>query len=181
VALLNVLRLGHPVLRRRSDEIPPGDIGLDSMQHFIDDLADTMRDYDGVGLAAPQVGEPVRMVVIESHSNPRYPGSPEIPFTVLINPVVSPLTELKVEGWEGCLSVPGLRGMVPRFEEIAVEALDRQGQPLKFTTKGFLSVVIQHETDHLEGIVYLDRMEDFGTLTYLDEFQKYWSEGGGAL
>jgi peptide deformylase len=144
-------------------------------------MIDTMRDYDGVGLAAPQVGESVRLVVIECAANPRYPESPVIPLTVLINPIVRPVTLEKATGWEGCLSVPDLRGRVPRFREIAVEALDPEGRPLKFTAKDFMAVVIQHETDHLDGIVYLDRMEGLDTLAFLEEFQEYWSGNAGAL
>ncbi|MBI5197790.1 MAG: peptide deformylase [Nitrospirae bacterium] len=181
MSVLNVLRLGNPVLRQRSEEVPIEELSQKSFQRFIHDMVDTMREFDGVGLAAPQVGELIRMVVIESEDNPRYPGSPEIPLMVLINPVLRPLTEEKGLGWEGCLSLPGLRGQVPRFREVSVEGIDPEGRPLKFEAKNFFAVVIQHEVDHLDGIVYLDRMEDMGTLSYLEEFQQFYAGKGGVL
>jgi peptide deformylase len=112
--------------------------------------------------------------VIEVNENPRYPDAPSIPLTVLVNPVLTPLTEEMEDGWEGCLSVPDMRGMVPRFTSVRLEAYDREGRRVEGEAKEFFARVIQHETDHLQGRVYLDRMRDFSTLTHLAEWNKYW-------
>ena len=176
MAVLDVLRLGHPVLRNKSKEIPPVDVGRESLQTLIDDMVHTLREYDGVGLAAPQVGEPVRLVVMECRENPRYPDTPEIPLTILINPVIRFLSQDKVTGWEGCLSVPSLRGRVSRYRELVVEALDRAGRPVKFPARDFFAVVAQHEVDHLDGVLFFDRMTSLETLTFTDEFKRYWAK-----
>jgi peptide deformylase len=176
MSVLNVLRLGNPILRQKAEPVSLEELAQGAFQRFIRDLVDTMREYDGVGLAAPQVGESIRVAVVESEDNLRYPGSPDIPLLILINPVVRPLSQKKVSGWEGCLSVPGLRGMVPRYQEIAVDAYNANGRPLEFEARDFFAVVIQHEVDHLDGIVYVDRIEDMKTLSYLEEFQKYRQE-----
>ena len=137
-------------------------------------MIETMREYNGAGLAAPQVHVLKQICVIEVHGNPRYPDAPAIPLTVLINPVVTPLTEETEDGWEGCLSVPDMRGIVPRATSVRLEALDREGHPIDVVAKEFFARVIQHETDHLHGRVYLDRMRDFSTLTHLAEWNRYW-------
>jgi len=174
MAILKVARLGHPVLRQEAQPLTLDEIRSPDTQRFIDDMIETMREYDGAGLAANQVHTLEQICVIEVLGNPRYPDAPHIPLTVLINPVVTPLTEEIEDGWEGCLSVPDMRGRVPRFTEVRLECRDRAGEKLDLVAKEFFARVIQHETDHLHGRVYLDRMRDFSTLTHLAEWNKYW-------
>ena len=174
MAILKVARLGHPVLRQVASPVPIAQIRSAEIQRLIDDMVETMREYNGAGLAATQVHEPKQICVIEVHGNPRYPDAPAIPLTVLVNPVVTPLTEELEEGWEGCLSVPDMRGVVPRLTSVRLEALDREGRPIDLVAKDFFARVIQHETDHLHGRVYLDRMRDLSTLTHLAEWNRYW-------
>jgi peptide deformylase len=139
-----------------------------AIQTLIDNMMETMVEYNGVGLAAPQIHESLSLAVIESHG-PRG----DIPMMVLVNPDVTVLDEELVEDWEGCLSIPELRGQVPRRRKLRVDALDRHGKKLEFVAEGFAARVVQHEFDHLMGKVYLDRMRDFKTLTHLAEFQRY--------
>jgi len=174
MAILKVARLGHPVLRQRAEPVPVGEIRSKDTQRLIDDMIETMHEYNGAGLAAPQVHVLKQICVIEVDGNPRYPDAPGIPLTVLINPRVTPLTEEMEEGWEGCLSVPDMRGMVPRYTTVRLEGHDRDGERIEVVAKEFFARVIQHETDHLHGTVYLDRMRDFSTLTHLAEWNKYW-------
>lgn len=174
MAILKVARLGHPVLRKVAAPVPVGEIGAPETQRLIDDMVETMREYSGAGLAAPQVHALKQICVIEVNRNPRYPDAPAIPLTVLVNPVVTPLTDEMEDGWEGCLSVPDMRGIVPRFGSVRLEARDREGNPIDVVAKEFLARVIQHETDHLHGIVYVDRMRDLSTLTHLAEWNRYW-------
>src|SRR5262245_40175757 len=173
MAILKVARLGHPVLREQARPLTLAEIRSPDTQRFIDDMVETMREYDGAGLAANQVHAPVQVAVIEVHANPRYPEAPQIPLTVLINPVVTPLTEETEEGWEGCLSVPDMRGLVPRFTAVRLECHDRDGARVDLVAKDFFARVIQHETDHLRGIVYVDRMRDFSSLSFIAEWQRY--------
>ena len=170
MALLKVARLGHPVLRKVAKPIAPAKLASPALQRLIDDMVETMHEYQGVGLAAPQVHESVRLVVYEMKAGRR---GARIPLTVLVNPVLTPLTEKTEEDWEGCLSLPDLRGRVPRFTRLRVEALDRNGKPLAFTAKEFLARVVQHECDHLDGTVFLDRMTDLSSLAFLPEFLRY--------
>jgi peptide deformylase len=174
MAILKVARLGHPVLRKVAAPIPPREIRSPEVQRLIDDMVETMREYNGAGLAANQVHVLKQVCVIEVNGNPRYPEAPNVPLTILINPVVTPLAAEMDEGWEGCLSVPDMRGMVPRYTAVRLEAYDRMGKKLDVVAKEFFARVIQHETDHLNGIVYVDRMKDLGTLTHLAEWSKYW-------
>ncbi|HEV8472204.1 MAG TPA: peptide deformylase [Methylomirabilota bacterium] len=174
MAILKVARVGHPVLRQPAQPVAPADLRTTEMQKFIDDMIQTMREYDGAGLAANQVHVPRQIAVIEVGQNPRYPEAPEIPLMVLVNPVVTPLTDEMEDGWEGCLSVPDMRGVVPRYTSVRLECLDRQGNPVDLVAKEFFARVIQHETDHLNGIVYVDRIRDMRTLTYIAEWQRYW-------
>jgi peptide deformylase len=174
MAVLKVARLGHPVLRQTATAIPPDRIRSPEVQRFIDDMIETMREYEGAGLAANQVHTPIQVAVIEVQANARYPDAPAIPLTVLVNPVVTPLTDEMEDGWEGCLSVPDMRGQVPRYTAVRLECRDREGAAVDLVAKDFFARVIQHETDHLEGIVYLDRMRDLSTLSHLAEWQKYW-------
>jgi peptide deformylase len=174
MAILKVARLGHPVLRRVTAPLSPQQLESSEIQKFIDDMVETMKEYDGVGLAADQVHESKQIAVLEVADNPRYPEKPKVPLTVLVNPEIIPLTEETEDDWEGCLSVPDLRGKVPRYKSIRVQALDRTGEELDFVAHGFHARVIQHEWDHLNGKVYLDRMRDLSTLAFLTEFARYW-------
>ena len=168
--------MGNPVLRHKAGKLTPQEIKTPENQRLIDNMIETMREYDGVGLAGPQVHESKRIILIEVMENPGDPQTSEIPLSILINPVITPLTDEKIPGWEGCLSIPDIRGKVPRYTKIQVNALDRNGKVLNFKADGFYAVVIQHETDHLDGILFLDRVEDMSTLTYLTEYARYWVE-----
>jgi len=174
MAVLKVARLGHPILRRIAEPVPPEGVGAPDVQRLIDDMIETMEDHDGAGLAAPQVHVSRRIVIYGVRANPRYPDADEIPLTVVVNPVVTPLTQVREDDWEGCLSVPDLRGQVPRFSRVRVEAIGRDGRPIRFTAEGFHARVVQHECDHLDGVVYLDRMPSMATLSFLPEFHRYW-------
>jgi peptide deformylase len=174
MAILKVARLGHPVLRQRAQPVPVEQIRAAETQRLIDDMIETMREYDGAGLAATQVHTLKQVAVIEVLGNPRYPDAPQIPLMIVINPVVTPLTDELEDGWEGCLSVPDMRGVVPRLTAVRLECHDREGQKVSLVAKDFFARVIQHETDHLNGIVYLDRMRDLSTLSHIAEWNKHW-------
>ena len=174
MSILKVSRLGHPVLRQVTANVQLEALHSASMQKLIDDMIETMKEYDGVGLAADQVHESLQLAVLEVAENPRYPDKPRVPLTVLVNPMITPLSEEMQEDWEGCLSIPDLRGLVPRYKSIRIQALDRHGQEIDFVADDFHARVIQHEFDHLHGKVYLDRMRDLTTLTFLQEFTRYW-------
>lgn len=173
MAILKVARLGHPVLRQISQPVSPEAIRAPEIQGFIDDLIETMEEYDGAGLAAPQVHVSRQIVVFQVEGNPRYPDAPSIPLTVLINPRITATTEETAEDWEGCLSVPGLRGRVPRWTAVRVQAYDREGKSLDFEARDFHARVVQHECDHLFGKVYLDRMRSMASLSFLEEWGRY--------
>ena len=180
MAIRKIAQMGEPVLRRRADPIDPSEIGSPFIQTLIDDMIETMHDADGAGLAAPQVYVSLQLCVIEVNQNPRYPQFEPIPLSVLINPVVTPLVGLggalsaedSFQMYEGCLSVPGMRGQVARPRKVRVQALDRQGKPLDFVWESFRAVVVQHETDHLLGTLYVDRA-DPKTLTFLREYERF--------
>ncbi|MBM2802140.1 MAG: def [Deltaproteobacteria bacterium] len=174
MSILKVTRLGHPVLRQVTKAISVKELKSPAMQKFIDDMIETMKEYDGVGLAADQVFSSKQVAVLEVADNPRYPNKAKVPLTVLVNPKITPLSDEMAEDWEGCLSIPDLRGRVPRYTSIHVHALDRVGKKMDFIAHDFHARVIQHELDHLAGKVYLDRMRDFTTLTFLQEFARYW-------
>jgi peptide deformylase len=188
MSILKVAQLGHPVLREISKPVPEAQIRTPEFQRFIDDMIETMREYDGIGLAAPQVHVSWRVATIEVSLNPRYPAAPSVPLMVIVNPEITPVgTEAdSEEDWEGCLSVPAMRGKAPRYKVPAMRgkaprykaldlrALDREGQPISIRAEDFFARVIQHEVDHLEGRVYLDRMNDLRTLTHLQEFSRFW-------
>jgi len=176
MSILKVARLGTPLLRQGGEPVPPDQIGSPQVQKFIDDMIGTMKEYDGVGLAAVQVHERKQIAVLEVEENPRYPEKPRVPLSVLINPSITPLSDDKEEDWEGCLSIPDLRGKVPRYKSIRVQAWDRDGKELSFVASDFHARVIQHEWDHLNGKVFLDRMQGLSTLTYVQELARYGAE-----
>ena len=172
MAILKVARIGHPVVRAEARRVPVSKITSAEIQRLIHDMEETMHEYDGVGLAAPQVHVGLRLAVIEvSEVDER--AHEAVPFTVLINPVVTHLGEAKLVGFEGCLSVPDLRGQVARYESVRLEAFDRKARPYAIEAKGFFARVIQHECDHLDGHVYLDRMTDLKTLSFIREFDRF--------
>lgn len=173
MAILKVARLGHPVLRQVAQAVPPEAILSPAVQGLIDDLVETMYEYDGAGLAAPQVHVSQQIVAFAVEGNPRYPEAPSIPLTVLINPKITPVGTSMEEDWEGCLSVPDLRGKVPRHTRVEVEAYDRSGKKLRFDAGDFHARVIQHECDHLFGKVFLDRMTSMESLSFVREFLRY--------
>ncbi|HVO22644.1 MAG TPA: peptide deformylase [Candidatus Margulisiibacteriota bacterium] len=173
MAILKVARLGNPVLRKIAAPVSPEAIGAPSTQQLIDDLIETMVEYDGAGLAAPQVHVSKQIVVFEVEGNPRYPDAESIPLTVLINPKITPTTQQVDEDWEGCLSVPDLRGKVPRYTQVRIEAYDRHGKKLNYVAKDFHARVVQHECDHLIGKVFLDRMRSMESLSFIREFMRY--------
>ncbi len=159
MAIKTVLRMGDARLLRRSEEVTHFD--TPELHALLADMRDTMKAYDGVGLAAPQIGEGVRVVIFGAQHNPRYPDAEPVPDTVLINPVITPLGHDTEEDWEGCLSVPGMRGMVPRFKEIRYQGCDEYGALIDRTVSGFHARVVQHECDHLDGMLYPMRIRDF--------------------
>jgi peptide deformylase len=172
--LLKIARLGHPVIRQVAEPVSTEELRSVSVQDLIDDMVETMRDADGVGLAAPQVHVSRRIVVMEvSPASPRYPGHGPVPLTIIANPAVVSHSQDTEEGWEGCLSVPDLRGRVPRWSAVEIAGTDRHGERLRIKASGFFARVIQHELDHLDGRVYLDRLPDLSTLTHLREFARY--------
>lgn len=173
MAILKVARMGHPILRQPARAIADNQIHSDKIQTLIDNLIETMRDYDGAGLAAPQVHESLRVVVFEVVNNPRYPDIPDIPLTVAINPQIEPLTSEQLGMWEGCLSVPDIRGYVERPAEVMFSARDRDGQPYTQHLVGFPAVVVQHECDHLDGQLFIDRVQDTTQLAFRKEYQKF--------
>ncbi len=172
--ILKVARMGNPVLRLKAGPVPVGQIRVPELQAFLGHLTETMHEYDGVGIAAPQVHVSLQIAVIEALHNPRYPKAPKIPLIVLINPKVKPVSTRRVSDWEGCLSVDSFRGKVPRWHSVEVQAYNRQGKLIRFRATGFCARVVQHEWDHLQGNVYLDRMPDLLTSTHLTEYSRYW-------
>jgi peptide deformylase len=154
-----VLRMGDPRLWQKS--LPVTDFNTKQLGELLQDMRDTMAHLNGAGLAAPQIGVPLRLVIFGVTSNPRYPGIDDVPDTVLINPVLTPLSDEVEEGWEGCLSVPGMRGWVPRFHRLRYRGFDEKGDAFEREAEGFHARVVQHEVDHLDGILYPMRIRDF--------------------
>lgn len=172
MSILKVARIGHPVVRTAGRPLAREELASAGIQRFIDDMVDTMRDYDGVGLAAPQVHVGLRLAVIEVPPEDER-ADEGVPLTVLANPKLTVLDAGPVEGWEGCLSIPDLRGTVPRARRLRLEALDRHGAPYAIEAADFFARVIQHECDHLDGMVYLDRMAGMRSLSFLREFERH--------
>ena len=166
MAVRPVLKMGHPLLRQVAAAVDVFDVA--QMQELLIDMEDTMRALHGAGIAAPQIGVSQRVVIFEMLENPRYPHVAPIPFTVLVNPVLEPLGTDMEEGWEGCLSVPGLRGVVPRYRRLHYSGLDAQGQFFERTVEGFHARVVQHEVDHLDGVLFPQRVQDMTRFGFED-------------
>jgi peptide deformylase len=184
MSILKVARMGHPVLRAKARPLSATEIRSPRIQQLIDDMFETMREYQGIGLAAPQVHASVRLFVagLEAKKDRNIDDEDDddqdrqsVPLMALINPEITPVGRESVEDWEGCLSIPDIRGRVPRAREIVVRAYDRTGKRTEMRVSGFTARVIQHETDHLDGILFFDRMISFESLTFLDEFGRFWS------
>jgi peptide deformylase len=173
MAVRPIATIGHPVLRQPARELSPQELASREVQALIDDLVDTMRDANGAGLAANQVHEPLRVAVIEVDHNPRYPYKPRIPLTVVVNPVLTPVDDELVVINEGCLSVPDLRGDVPRHVNVRVQYLDRHGQPHDEVKRGLTAGTFQHECDHLDGRLFVDRVTDPTTLSTWEQFDRF--------
>lgn len=163
--ILKVAELGHEILRKKAVAIPVEEIVSPDLQDFLEDMIETLKDSTGVGLAAPQVYESKRVMIMHSFTTPRNPKAPEFGPTALINPKIISKSTKKVSGWEGCLSFPGIRGLVPRYHSVEVEYTDRTGKKFKKVFKDFLARIFQHEFDHLEGIVFLDRIKGKDIIT----------------
>ena len=173
MTIRKIATVGHPVLRERARELTTDELASPELQRLIDDMIDTMRDANGAGIAANQVHESVRIAVIEVGHNPRYPYKPPIPLTVVVNPEIEPLDDEMVEINEGCLSVPNLRGTVPRFVNVRVRYLDREGKPHDEVKRGLTAGTFQHECDHLDGTLFLDRVTDPTTLSTWEQFERF--------
>lgn len=173
MAVLEIAQIGDPVLREQSKPVEVAEIASPRIQGLIDDLIETMRAAHGAGLASPQVRIPLRVCVIEVGDNPRYPYKPKIPLTVLINPVLTPLGDETFENYEGCLSVPNLRGIVARAVGVKVEAWDREGRPWQREIWGLSAGTFQHECDHLDGRLFLDRVASSQTLCTWEMFDRH--------
>lgn len=176
MAIRKIAQIGHPVLRQVAREVSREELALPATQQFIDDLVETMHDADGAGLAAIQIYEPIRICAIHVRDNPRYPYKPNIPLTILVNPVLTPVDGELFDNYEGCLSVPNLRGMVKRHVHVHVRAWDRQGQPIDEVVHGLKAGTFQHEVDHLDGKVFVDRA-DPSTFTTWTEFERHHRAG----
>jgi peptide deformylase len=158
MAIRDVLKMGDP--RLLAPALPVADFASPELTQLIVDMYDTMRALNGAGLAAPQIGVGLQVVIFEVGANPRYPDAESVPFTVLVNPALTPLSDVVEEGWEGCLSVPGMRGLVPRHTDLRYQGFDATGQPIDRRVSGFHARVVQHEVDHLNGILYPMRIRD---------------------
>jgi peptide deformylase len=173
MSVREIVTVGHPVLRERAREVTVEELASADTQSFIDDLIDTMRHANGAGIAANQVGVPVRIATIEVGDNPRYPYKPRIPLTVVVNPIIEPLDDEVVEINEGCLSVPNLRGSVMRNVNVRVRYLDRDGVAHDEVKRGLTAGTFQHECDHLDGVLFLDRVLDPRTFTTWEQFERF--------
>jgi len=172
--ILEITELGHPILRQRASEVEY--LKAQEIQNFIDDLIETGIDSNGVGIAAPQVNESLRIFIISSRPNVRYPNAPELGPVAIINPEIIFFSEEKEKDWEGCLSIPGIRGLVPRHKTIRVKYQTREGNEVENEFSDFIARIFQHELDHLNGIVFLDRIDSNKELVTEKEYQKLISE-----
>jgi len=173
MAVLEVIKMGNPLLRENSIKVKE-DILSTNFQKFLNDLIETMRVNNGVGIAAPQVGVLKRVFIMEMKENSRYPNRESFPLHIAINPVVEFLSDAMVDSWEGCLSIPNIRGKLKRYNHIKLSAFDIKGKKFKMELKGFPAIVAQHELDHLNGTLLIDRMENMNTLCFQEEYEKYW-------
>jgi peptide deformylase len=174
VSSREIVEIGHPVLRERARELTPAELRSDEVQRLIDDMIETMRAAEGAGLAANQVGETARVAVVEVRpGNPRYPYKPPVPLTVIVNPVIEPLDDELEWINEGCLSVPNLRGEVPRHVSVRVRYLDRDGVEHDEVRRGLTAGTFQHELDHLDGVLFVDRVADPSTLSTWEQFERF--------
>jgi peptide deformylase len=187
MSILKVARMGHPVLRTKARAVEPSQIASPAFQKLIDDMFDTMREYAGIGLAAPQVHESLRLFVAglrPSRLTGAMSDDEEMPLIAVINPEITPVPSESgaielVDDWEGCLSIPDIRGRVPRPRSIKVRALNRDGKRMELEASGLPARVIMHETDHLDGVLFFDRMKSFDTLTFMDEYGRFWRDDDG--
>ena len=170
MAIREILKMGHPILLEVAK--PVEKFNTSELDSIIEDMIDTMKENDGAGLAAPQIGLGMQLVIFGFDSNERYPEADQVPFTVLINPVITPIGNEEEDGWEGCLSVPGLMGVVPRFKKIRYQGKDQHGNEIDREVDGFHARVVQHECDHLIGKLYPMRIRDFSQFGYLDTLTK---------
>ena len=177
MTIRKIAHIGHPILRERARELSREELLAPRMQEFIDDLVETMRDADGAGLAAIQVYEPVRIAAIEVRNNPRYPYKPNIPLTILVNPVLTPVGDETFDNYEGCLSVPNFRGLVQRFVHVHVHAWDRHGNVIDEIVHGQKACTYQHEVDHLDATIFVDRVKDPRTFCTWQEFDRHHRAG----
>jgi peptide deformylase len=166
MAIREVLRMGDP--RLLAVAAPVSEFGAPELEKLLADMRDTMRALNGAGLAAPQIGVALRVVIFGFELNPRYPEADSVPFTILINPLLTPVSEVQDEGWEGCLSVPGMRGLVPRYRHLRYTGQDERGMPIDRTVSDFHARVVQHEVDHLDGILYPRRIRDLTQFGFND-------------
>jgi peptide deformylase len=176
MSILKVARMGHPVLRSRAQAIPSSEIKSTAVQRLIDDMIDTMVEYHGIGLAAPQVHEGLRLFVAVLEPGNGSDKEEAVEPIAIINPEITVVGDELVEDWEGCLSIPDIRGRVPRARDIRMRAHDRDGRRIELDLHGYPARVAQHETDHLDGILFFDRMRSFDSLTFLDEYSRYWAK-----
>ena len=170
---LRIAQIGHPILRQPTRILTREELLSEEIQSFLDDLVETMREASGAGLAANQVYQSLRICAVEVRDNSRYPYRPNIPLTILVNPILTPASDETFVNYEGCLSVPNLRGQVRRHCEVHVEALDREGNSISTVVKGMTAATYQHEVDHLDGRIFLDRVEDPNSVVTLENFQRY--------
>lgn len=168
MTIREVLKMGDPRLLRQTHPVSAEMLGSEELRILIEDMFETMHAHDGVGLAAPQIGVNLQLVLFGFESSERYPDAPEVPQTILLNPVITPIGNVQEEGWEGCLSVPGLRGMVPRWQAIRYQGLTPDGTTIDREVDGFHARVVQHECDHLSGVLYPMRMRDLSKFGYTE-------------
>ena len=174
MAIRRVIRMGHPLLRQPARALEPDEIGSEGIKRLIDDMVDTLHDYGGIGLAAPQVAESIRIAIIEMDGEPtRYGELDPVPLTVFINPVIEVIDPATAGYWEGCLSVPGLRGFVERPQHVRILYTTDRGEAAELELEGFHATVFQHEFDHLDGKLFIDRLKDSRLLMFEEEFDKY--------
>ena len=176
MSLLKIAQIGHPILRQTARALTADEIKSPGIQQFIDDMIETMRDANGAGLAANQVYNPIQICVLEVENNPRYPYKPRIPLEVLINPIITVLSDEQFENFEGCLSVPNIRGRVRRKAEIQMDYIDREGTLHQKIVRGITAGTYQHEVDHLHGKVFLDHVFDSTSLCTWQEFERHYRE-----